>query len=370
MFSSEGKIIISVAKGVGLWGRAKSKSLDEPGQEGKEGEKEEMLYNSVKVVESLFEEMSPSYFKQVSESKEVTKANAILTSSLSGLKLELAQFQQVWEKYTDIWNLDREEYKDQLLRSKPKLVDFEDDLHRFTMIMSQLSSEKDEFQLGRILVSTTAFKKILKSEIQQWINMLASTLYSKYKREMSYLINQIEDMDKKLDRPINDLDDIRIIMETQKKIREIEIDMEFKIKTVEGAFTLIGKYNLPVTTEDKDLVENLAGSWLALQAKSMEVQILLSAVQEHFQRELKNNLDIFQVDCDNYCKNYHANGPMQPGLSPKEASDKLAIFQNQFDALWRKHHSYSVGEGKGDYLLSSFYYSQTSLGWSTPTRRG
>ena len=46
MFSCEGKIIISVAKGVGLWGRAKSKSLDEPGQEGKEGEKEEMLYNS------------------------------------------------------------------------------------------------------------------------------------------------------------------------------------------------------------------------------------------------------------------------------------------------------------------------------------
>merc|ERR1712218_304887 len=109
--------------------------------------------------------------------------------------------------------------------------------------MSQLSSEKDEFQLGRILVSTTAFKKILSNEIQQWINMLASTLYAKYKREMSYLINQIEDMDKKLDRPINDLDDIRIIMETQKKIREIEIDMEFKIKTVEGAFTLIGKYN-------------------------------------------------------------------------------------------------------------------------------
>ena len=105
--------------------------------------------------------------------------------------------------------------------------------------------------------------------------MLASTLYSKYKREMSYLINQIEDMDKKLDRPINDLDDIRIIMETQKKIREIEIDMEFKIKTVEGAFTLIGKYNLPVTTEDKDLVENLFLSWLALQAKSMEVQILI-----------------------------------------------------------------------------------------------
>ena len=51
MFSCEGKIIISVAKGVGLWGRAKSKSLDEPLPE-KEGE-EEMLYNPVKVTFGL-----------------------------------------------------------------------------------------------------------------------------------------------------------------------------------------------------------------------------------------------------------------------------------------------------------------------------
>ena len=35
---------------------------------------------------------------------------------------------------------------------------------------------------------------------------------------------------------------------------------------------------------------------------------------------------------------------MQPGLTPKQASDKLAVFQNQFDTLWRKHSSYSVGE--------------------------
>ena len=37
---SPGKIIISVAKGVGLWGRAKSKSLDESSEE-KEAEEVE-----------------------------------------------------------------------------------------------------------------------------------------------------------------------------------------------------------------------------------------------------------------------------------------------------------------------------------------
>ena len=166
----------------------------------------------------------------------------------------------------------------------------------------------------------------------------------KYKREMDFIIAQITDLDRKLDRPINDLDDIRIIMETQKKIREIEIDLDMKIETVEEAFTLIAKYELQLTKEDTEKVENLQFNWLALQSKAMDVQILLLTVQEHFQRELISNLDIFQGECDKFVDDYQVNGPMQPGLTPKEASDKLQMFQNNFDALWRKHSSYSVGE--------------------------
>ena len=51
------------------------------------------------------------------------------------------------------------------------------------------------------------------------------------------------DFDRKLDRQISDLDDIRIIMETQKKIRDQEIDIDMKIDLVEEAFSLLAKYN-------------------------------------------------------------------------------------------------------------------------------
>ena len=35
---------------------------------------------------------------------------------------------------------------------------------------------------------------------------------------------------------------------------------------------------------------------------------------------------------------------MVPGTEPREASDRLFIFQNQFDALFRKYTTYSGGE--------------------------
>ena len=343
MLSVAGKIMISVSKGVRQWGKIQTrpyKSFEEQNIE----EKAVKLYSAVKIVKPLIEEITPSFYKVVSESKEVTKAFSNTASALSSQKLELAEFKNTWSRYSEIWLNDRDESIESFIKSKPRLVDFENELQKYRMIKSQLKTENNQFLTGRILISTIEFKKILDMEIQQWINMIATTLYSKYTNEMKYLISQIDDMDRKLDRPIKDLDDIRIIMETQKKIREVEIDMDIKIKMVENAFQLIEKYNFPISEEDKQLVDNLCVLWLALQTKSMDVQVLLLAVQEHFQKDLAANLETFQQDCDDYCKNYHSDGPMQPGLTPRQASDKLSIFQSQFDTLWRKHASYSVGE--------------------------
>ena len=106
------------------------------------------------------------------------------------------------------------------------------------------------------------------------------------------------DFDRKLDRPINDLDDIRIIMETQKKIRDSEIDMDMKIDLVEEAFSLLSKYKIQLSKEEVEKVESLEYNWLQLQGKAMDVQILLLTVQEHFQKELISNLEVFQVSCN------------------------------------------------------------------------
>jgi hypothetical protein len=70
------------------------------------------------------------FFKAVSESKEVTKGFGMLANCMSGMKLELSQFQMIWERYSEIWTVDREEYVDSLARKKPRLKDFEEELHR------------------------------------------------------------------------------------------------------------------------------------------------------------------------------------------------------------------------------------------------
>lgn len=47
------------------------------------------------------------------------------------------------------------------------------------------------------------------------------------------------------------------------------------------------------------------------------------------------------IQCNNYFSFSHQRGPMVPGIPPREASDRLGIFQARFDELWRKYETYS-----------------------------
>lgn len=55
----------------------------------------------------------------------------------------------------------------------------------------------------------------------------------KYKREMDYVFAVISEMDRKLEKPVRDLDDVRLIMDTLKKIRDQEVDIDLKIDPIE-----------------------------------------------------------------------------------------------------------------------------------------
>lgn len=159
---------------------------------------------------------------------------------------------------------------------------------------------------------------------------LGQAMKKKYKREMDYVYAVINEMDRKLDRQIRDLDDVRTVMDTLSKIREQEVDMELKIEPIEDAFNMMHKYEIQVDREQMDQVDNLRYTWVRLQSRAKEVHCKLLEMQPDFQSDLRANLEKFKQDKIEYVTEYRASGPMQPGLTPREASDKLLLFQVNF----------------------------------------
>ena len=342
-----GQTIISVNKGISQWNNV----LLDNRRAGTEFTpvletvpEKKKLYVAVKVEPELIVERPNSFYKLVYENKEVNKAVISLSNCLHGFKLELGGFRDLWKKYSEIWTMDKNEFIQNMEEEEPTLRRYEDILQKYTTIAKNLKGEQDRHIFGSIAISTTDFKGELLCEIKQWNNLIVEAIYARFKREMENILTTQQDFSKKLERPIVTLEDIRIIMETQKKMREIEIDYELLIEVVENAFTLITKYGFQPSKEDIEMVKNLSVTWQELRVKAMKTQEVLLNVQEHFQRELIKDLQVFQVKVEEFMGDYNKNGPMQEGLHPKEASDILLMFQNSFDELWNKHASYTVGE--------------------------
>lgn len=90
---------------------------------------------------------------------------------------------------------------------------------------------------------------------------------------------------------------------------------------------MITRYELTVSKEDLEQVDNLRYSWQRLQASALGTHFQLLKMQPHFSSDLKGNLDKFREDNTDYVHEYRHAGPMQAGLSPREASDRLILFQ-------------------------------------------
>lgn len=125
---------------------------------------------------------------------------------------------------------------------------------------------------------------------------------------MDYVYAVISEIDRKLDRPIRDLDDVRLVMDTLRKIREQEVDMELKIDPIEEAFNVVTRYEIPLEQTELDLVENLRYTWQKLQTRALDVNVLLLTLQPNFEADLQKNLELFKQDNIEYCHEYRVSG--------------------------------------------------------------
>ena len=83
------------------------------------------------------------------------------------------------------------------------------------------------------LTSTEDLKIAMAAETNAWKVLYGRNMNTKYLSLMEQIMEQIDDMSRRLSRPIKDLDDIRQAMATLKEIRENEIYIDSCLGPVE-----------------------------------------------------------------------------------------------------------------------------------------
>uniref|UniRef100_A0A8C6L065 Dynein axonemal heavy chain 5 n=2 Tax=Nothobranchius TaxID=28779 RepID=A0A8C6L065_NOTFU len=333
--------VVSVNKGVSQWSRDRisKKKINErriAALKQDDSEKGSSSETSASVIQPIPFQVR-NYYKSVSENKEMVKLVSVLSSSIISTKkvFDMSALSR-FNSYHHIWKKDREDTIQRFFFGTTYVWCLETITLAFVSTSTDLSKENLCYQ--------TSLKMSLTAETKNWMMDFGLSCNRKHHSEMDQIFAFIDEAGKKLNRQIKDLDDFRIAMAALKEIRDHEIQMDFSIGPIEESYAMLSKHELSVAKDEIEKVDTLRYTWEKLLSRTIEVQNELVILQPHFRGELTTNVKIFQEDCQHFYQDYEKDGPMAEGLVPQDASDKLIMFQNRFDNLFRKYITYTSGE--------------------------
>ena len=117
---------------------------------------------------------------------------------------------------------------------------------------------------------TEMLKMALVTETKNWKQAYAKFLNEKCAKEMDEILEFFDGMQKRLGRPVKDLDDIRSHMSGLAEIRESEIRIDMTIQPIEEAYVMLNKYNLFFNDGNAERVDTLAYGWKLLKQRVSE----------------------------------------------------------------------------------------------------
>lgn len=128
----------------------------------------------------------------------------------------------------------------------------------------QIEDMQPSYRLGSVIFLTEPLKFALITETKAWKLAYAKALNDKCGREMVEILDFIDNLSKRLARPVKDLDDVRSHMAALSDIREAEIKMDMSISPIEETYSLLNRYNLVVNDGNAEKVDSLSYGWTKL----------------------------------------------------------------------------------------------------------
>ncbi|XP_074720939.1 dynein axonemal heavy chain 8 [Strix uralensis] len=351
------QLILEVSRGVAQWGQrhlqksslkaesgTRQVSSSGFGSPGKIAKKRESKCIGFSVEDDVLVRKLRNFYSGVTEHEDISKLVVLLSSAMNSVREVASEVLQDFQKYKVLWTEDRDAKIQQFLASCPSLTEIKEEILHYALFEEEMEDLNPIILLGPIELHTGPLKIALVIEAKAWKMLLCHYLNEEYKKKMTDMMLFINEYLKKLSRPLHDLDDVRFAMEALSIIRDNNIQMDMTLGPIEEAYAILNTFEIEVTKEESEGVDTLRYSFNKLQTKSTKVQDVLVQVQPKFKSNLLESIAVFREDVSNFEMSYETEGPMVPGISHQEASNRLQIFQANFDELWRKFITYSSGE--------------------------
>jgi dynein heavy chain len=291
------------------------------------------------------EDKREPFYDWIAKDKEIVKVILLLTGSIQGTKNAVHTFVESFDEYQWLWTQSVSESLKKFATKDATLEDYEEKTAEFVNFHDKVKVIQSCHQIRALNLTTEHLKNGLQTRIQQWKEAFLRELHKKAKSSLDHLTDDIKQLRLKLEKPATDIDTLGHVMGALEEIRKKESDIEMQFHPVTEMYNLLELHLSSIMEkEEMDTKSVLTKSWKELVKLSESTRNNLQGQQSKFKKELIVGIKQLIIDVKKFRKKFVEEGPMEEGIAPKEALDRLRSFTDEYQVLRKKFKSYYAGE--------------------------
>lgn len=294
-------------------------------------------------LENLNSRLKNSY-KPVMDYKDISKMVLMMQTVVLQAKQTVQNLIYQYSQYNFLWKETRDEEIKDILETDPVITEVEAIMRSYRELEDEIEAIAPSHRVGPLEVLTAEMKMGFLMEVKEWKNSLCRQMSDKYKVKALEISKFIDEASKDLNTPLKDMNDIRFVMTALANIRSKQVDIDVGIIPIEECYTFLGKEKYKIPEEESNRADTLRYNFNRLQTRALEMHGQICNLQENNKKKLFEAIAKFKNDLANYYAKYVKSGPMVEGLAAQNASDRLVIFQDEFDELWERYVMFNAAE--------------------------
>lgn len=290
---------------------------------------------------------SMSFYEEIAKNKDVVKVVLLLTGGIHALRKQVMDYLSHFRKYENLWMLEKDDAFEEFLKLNPTLDHYEEKIEGYVALEEEIKAIALVFNIGPLSIQNKLLKTDLLQQVKEWKELYMSKLHGRVQAELDSLTQKMEEEGNQLALPIPDqdkLEDLRVLMNTLKDIRDREPLVEFQFYPVTQGYTILQRHSNVVSKEEADRVEDLRFKWRKLHQSAERRSDEIFYMQHGFKKGLTQEVQKFSAEVIAFRNDYDTYGPMVEGLQPQEAMERLKRYQRMFDDKYRKWMTFMAGE--------------------------
>ncbi|XP_075256614.1 dynein axonemal heavy chain 10-like [Convolutriloba macropyga] len=305
-------------------------------------------------VEGEDEPVIVSFYNDVAFNPEIIDLVNEVQSCFQKIFASAQKYLTPWKKYKLLYKGDRQAQLERLQAKKLTTLMFDDNLQKYVNLDKEIDSKIKFKLIYSLKLNLEPLVFALQDYAKSWINDLGGLLHEQCKTQMDELKAELDQLDVDLKKSPNELEDLKFVLATIAKIKDISLDVEMKIVDIQEAYRTLDMYKIEVAQEEMTLQANIKTQWEELQMEGKRIDARLVPTKRKFTQITQQDIEKFGQKLAEFQQRFQLEGPGAVGSDLDKGIQLLVTYQRELDDLEAERQELANAEKLFDLPITAY----------------